>query len=220
MANYSIRRYNAGDYHAVRRLFGRGMLDYIPGITCYILKLPQVYGAILASSITLQLYYGSYVLSLLSAATFLAAILFLLTLAISTFIRKVHHGDLLNIEESYIRKANSCFWVAESGGRIVGMVGVQPSPNSNGDVILRRLSVSKEQQRRGIAKALCMTVIDFARLRGYQRVTLDTSTMQAAAHKLYQRMGFTTTKIIPSRSRLGRLVNMTVVYYSYDVSGR
>ncbi|XP_073474227.1 probable N-acetyltransferase camello isoform X3 [Aquarana catesbeiana] len=217
MADYSIRKYNNGDYHAVRKLFAQGMLDYIPGTTSYILKRPQVYCTILASSITLHLYYRSYVLSLFSVGTFLAAIHGLLKLAVNMFIKKVHNGDLLNIEESYIQRPNSFFWVAASGGRIVGMVGVQPDPNSNSDMILRRLSVAKDQQRRGIARALCMKVFDFARQRGYQRITLDTSTMQVNAHKLYRHLGFKTAKVIPSRSRLGRFANMTVVYYSYDV---
>ncbi|XP_072262817.1 probable N-acetyltransferase camello [Pyxicephalus adspersus] len=217
MADYIIRKYRNQDYHAVRKLFAQGMLDYVPGTVSYILKLPQVYCTILASSITLQLYYRSYILSLFSAGTFLVAIRCLLTLAIYQFIKKCHNGDLLNIDESYIQRPNSCFWVAESGGRIVGIVGVQPAPNSNNDMILRRLSVAKDQQRRGIAKALCMMVFDFARQRGYQHVTLDTSTIQVSAHKLYQHLGFKTTKIIPSRSRLGRLANMSVVYYSYEV---
>ncbi|CAI9620516.1 unnamed protein product [Staurois parvus] len=217
MAGYSIRKYDNGDYHAVRKLFAQGMLDYLPGATSYILKRPQVYCTILASSITLHLYCRSYILSLFSIGAFVAAVRGLLTFAVRMFIRKVHNGDLLNIEESYVQRPNSCFWVAESGGRIVAMVGVQPDPNSNTDMILRRLSVAEDQQRRGIAKAMCMKVFDFARQRGYQRVTLDTSTIQVNAHKLYQRMGFKTTKIIPSRSRLGRIANMTVVYYSYDV---
>ncbi|XP_018426269.1 PREDICTED: probable N-acetyltransferase camello [Nanorana parkeri] len=217
MADYSIRKYNNKDYHAVRKLFAQGMLDYIPSTASYVLKLPQVYCTILASSITLQLYYGSYALSLFSVGTFLAAIRGLLSLAINMFIKKCHNGDLLNIEESYIQRPNSCFWVVESCGRIVGMVGVQPAPNSNSDMILRRLSVSKDHQRQGIARALCMAVLDFARQRGYQCVTLDSSTMQVAAHKLYQRLGFRTTKVIPSRSRLGRFANMSVVYYSYEV---
>ncbi|CAI9620517.1 unnamed protein product [Staurois parvus] len=217
MADYSIQKYNNGYYYAVRELFAQGMMEYVPGTTLYMLKLPQVYCTILASSIILQLFFRSYFLSLLGVGIFFISIRCLLTFACRKLIKKCHNGDLLNIQESYIWRSNSCFWVVESGGRIVGMVGAQPAPNSTSDMSLQRLSVAKDQQRRGIAKALCMTVFDFARQRGYKRVILDTSTFQVNAHKLYQRLGFKVTKIIPSRTRLGRFANLSVVFYSYDL---
>ncbi|XP_018426273.1 PREDICTED: probable N-acetyltransferase camello [Nanorana parkeri] len=216
MADYSIRKYNKGDYEAVRDLFAQGMLEYIPGTTSYMLKLPQVYCPILASSIILQLFFQSFFLSLLGVGIAVAAVHLILTFACKKLIKQCHNGDLRNVQETYIWKPNSCFWVAESGGRIVGMVGAQPAPNSNNDMTLRRLSVARDQQRRGIAKALCTTVFDFARHRGYKRVVLDTSTFQFTAHKLYQKLGFTIKKIIPSKSRLGRFAKMSVVFYSYD----
>ncbi|KAM9330276.1 uncharacterized protein PAF06_011451 [Gastrophryne carolinensis] len=217
MPDYSIRKYNGKDYHSVRELFAQGMLGYIPGTTLYLLKLPQVYGTIFLSVVTIQLVAHSFFLSLLSIGAFVALVPCVLTFAVHLFVRKCHNTDLLDIYESYIRRPDSCFWVAETRGRIVGMVGVQPAPDAKGDMILRRLSVAKEQQRRGVARDLCMTVIDFAHQRGYRHVTLDTSTIQVSAHKLYQSLGFRTTKIVPSRSRLGRMVNLSVVYYSYAV---
>ncbi|XP_072263063.1 probable N-acetyltransferase camello [Pyxicephalus adspersus] len=217
MADYTIRKYNNGDYDAVRDLFGQGMSGYVPGTTMYMLKLPQVYGTILASFIIVQLFFHSYFLSLLSVGMLLATVHCVMLFACRALIKKSLNEDLLNIVETYIWKPNSCFWVAESDGRIVGMVGAQPAPNSDINMTLRRLSVSKDQQRRGIAKALCMTVFNFAQQGGYKRVILDTSTFQINAHKLYQRLGFRITKIIPSRSRLGRFAKMSVVFYSYDL---
>lgn len=217
MADYSIRKYNNGDYDAVRKLFAQGMLEYIPGTTAYMVKLPQVYFPILAFDITLHLLFGSFILSLLGVGICIAVIHLLMTLACRGLIKQCHNQDLKNIQESYIWRPNSCFWVVESGGRIVGMVGAQPAQNSETDMTLRRLSVSKDQQRRGIAKALCVTVFNFARQQGYKRVLLDTSTFQVSAHKLYQRLGFRITKIIPSKTRLGRFAKMSVVFYSYEL---
>ncbi|XP_068122260.1 probable N-acetyltransferase camello isoform X2 [Hyperolius riggenbachi] len=215
MAGFSIREYSSRDYHVVRELFAQGMLDYIPGAAMFLLKVPLVYSLIFTSVITLQLVYRSYLLSLLGFGAYLVGGRCLISVAIRRFIKRCHNRDLLNIEESYMKKPNSCLWVAESHGRIVGMVGVQPDPNCDTDMIMRRMSVSKDQRRRGIARALCMTVIDFARQRKYQRVTLDTSTIQVHAHKLYQRMGFRISKVISSR--IGRVVGMTRTFYSYDV---
>lgn len=217
MADYSIRKYNNGDYEAVRDLFAQGMLDYVPGTTSYMLKLPQVYCPILASSIILQFLFQSYFLSFLAVGVSLAAVHCILFFACRNLIKQCHNGDLRNIQESYMWKPNSCFWVAESGGRIVGMVGAQPPPNSTTDMTLRRLSVARDQQRRGIAKALCRMVFDFARQGRYKRVVLDTSTFQFNAHKLYQKLGFRITKIIPSKTRLGRFAKLSVVFYSYEV---
>ncbi|XP_040191725.1 probable N-acetyltransferase camello [Rana temporaria] len=217
MADHSIRKYHNGDYFAVRELFAQGMLGYVPGSTSYMLKLPQVYGPILASFITLQLFYRSFFLSLLVVGISLVSIYFLMAFACRKLVKECHNGDLLNVEESYLRRPNCCFWVAESGGRIVGMVGARPGPNSSSDMSLQRLSVAEDQQRRGIAKALCTTVFDFARQQGYKRVILDTSTFQVNAHKLYQHLGFRITKIIPGRTRLGRFAKMSVVFYSYEL---
>ncbi|XP_068130019.1 probable N-acetyltransferase camello [Hyperolius riggenbachi] len=217
MSTFSIREYKNSDYHVVRDLFAQGMMDYIPSLTMYMLKLPQVYGTILASLITSQLLFRSYFFSMLVFGSLLLACPCGLIYSFRVYVKNCLKKDLLNIEESYMEKPNSCFWVTESGGRIVGMVGAQPSPSSRSEMVMRRLSVAKDHQGRGMAKALCMLVIDFARQRGYRQISLDTSNLQAPACKLYQRLGFRTTNIIPVNTLYGRFVNMTVEYYSYDV---
>ncbi|CAJ0925717.1 unnamed protein product [Ranitomeya imitator] len=77
--------------------------------------------------------------------------------------------------------------------------------------------VAKEQRHKGIATNLCRHVIDFARQRGYKHVTLNTSTIQHGAHQLYLNMGFRKVRAKPVSSRMGRMANVTVTYYTYDL---
>ncbi|XP_063781491.1 probable N-acetyltransferase camello [Pseudophryne corroboree] len=215
MADISIRTYKSGDYEAVRALFAEGMLSYVPSTIVHLLKRPLVYIPMSVSLITLHMAFRSYLLSLLGVASLLAAGFLLLKTMFRMYINKCHRGDLLNIEESYMMGQDSCFWVAESNGRVIGMVGVQPVPGSRHAVLLRRLSVTKSQRHRGTARKLCMTVIDFARQRGYKQVTLDASTLLHAGHRLYQRLGFQITKV--KQNLAGKFVNSVIIYYTYHI---
>ncbi|KAG8537611.1 hypothetical protein GDO81_024215 [Engystomops pustulosus] len=212
-----IRRYESRDYDTVRHLFAQGMMDYVPNSCLYLLRLRLLHLTFLALFITSFLLFGSFLVSLLVILALLAVGYLLLILSIQKFINITYKADLQNIEESYMLRHNSCFWVAEVNGQVVGMAGVQPIQGSSHDVELRRLSVAKHHRHKGIARNLCMCVIDFARQRGYQHVTLNTSTIQYAAHKLYQNMGFRKTRSKPSSNPLGRLVNVSITYYTYDI---
>ncbi|XP_075711537.1 putative N-acetyltransferase camello [Rhinoderma darwinii] len=215
MVDFFIRTYESRDYDVVRALFVQGMMDYLPSTGLYLLRLPRVHITILVLFITFYLAFRSFLASLLGVVVLLAGGHLLIKFVFQKIIDK--KKDLQNIEESYMMRHNSCFWVAESNGRVVGMVGVQPVQGSHQEVVLRRLSVAKDRRRGGIARSLCMQVIDFARQRGYKHVTLDTSTIQHAAHKLYLDMGFRKTKSKPASGPIGRLANVSVTYYSYDI---
>ncbi|XP_072262823.1 probable N-acetyltransferase camello [Pyxicephalus adspersus] len=217
MAEFTIRVYKNRDYNAVRILFAEGMLEHIPATCAYLLKLPRAQFVLFISFITLLLVSRSYLLSLVSLAVVFTAGRRLLTKEYHQYVDKCEREDLLDIEESYMASNNSCFWVAESNGRVIGMVGIQSAPGSSEVMLLRRLSVAKDQRHKGMAKALCTKVIDFARQRGYKTVTLETSMIQHAAHKLYETMGFQKTddKVIPSL--LGRFANFSILTYEYKI---
>ncbi|CAN2391436.1 Acetyltransferase (GNAT) domain, partial [Pristimantis euphronides] len=217
MADVFIRTYESKDYDEVRALFAQGMMDYLPSTYMYLLRLRRVHMTIFVSFITFYLLFSSYLVSLLGVVALLAGGRLLIIFVFQKFINETYQTDLQNIEESYMLRHNSCFWVAESNGRVVGMVGVQPVQGSRHDVMLRRLSVAKDQRHKGIARSLCTYVIDFARQRGYKHVTLDTSTIQHAAHKLYLNMGFRKAKSKQVSDPLGRLANISLTYYAYDI---
>ncbi|OCT96551.1 probable N-acetyltransferase camello [Xenopus laevis] len=215
MAEFSIRRYKRSDYDTVRRIFAQGMMEQLPATLLYLLKLPQIQVLLFIPFITFYLLSKSYTFSFGSLALLMAASWYGLKSIFSHYVNKCHRADLLDIEKSYMLNGNSCFWVAESDGRVVGMVGIQPTQDSKDAMVLRRLSVASDQRVRGIGKALCMKAIDFARQRGYRRVNLDTSMIQHAAHRLYEGMGFekTDVKILPSITR--RFTHFSVFYYTF-----
>ena len=96
----------------------------------------------------------------------------------------------------------AAFWVAEHNGEIVGMVGVRREfmPGSapprddwhaRDDIAeLRRLRVAPEARRMGIGEALTRAVIDWAREDGCRVLHLHTTSPQAPARALYERLGF------------------------------
>ncbi|XP_073418944.1 probable N-acetyltransferase camello [Dendrobates tinctorius] len=217
MAGVLIRTYESTDYDDVRALFAEGMMDYVSSTSFYLLSLRQVHMVILVSFFTFYLFFRSFFVSLLVVVALLAGGRLAILFAFHRGIKKTYQTDLQNIEESYMLRKNACFWVAEVNGRVVGMVGVQPVEDSPHDVVLRRLSVAKDQRHKGIATSLCRHVIDFARQRGYKHVTLNTSTIQHGAHQLYLNMGFRKVRAKPVSSRMGRMANVTVTYYTYDV---
>jgi GNAT superfamily N-acetyltransferase len=101
-----------------------------------------------------------------------------------------YEADLHDLEEHYLGEG-SHFWVAEIDGRLVGMAGVERKDASTGR--LRRMRVTTAERRQGIAQALLETAERFCLGQGYRRLVLDTTEQQTAAHRLYEKNGFTRT---------------------------
>ena len=57
---------------------------------------------------------------------------------------------------------------------------------------LKSMRTAPEARGRGVAGAVVEALLDLARERGYERVSLETGTQAyfAAAHRLYERAGF------------------------------
>ncbi|XP_044145156.1 probable N-acetyltransferase camello [Bufo gargarizans] len=217
MADYTIRVYKNRDYNAVRMLFAEGTLEHIPATCAYLLKLPRAQFILFISFITLLLISRSYLLSLVSLAILFTAGRRLLKNEYHQYVDKCQREDLLDIEESYLASNNSCFWVVESNGRVIGMVGVQPVPRSTEVMVLRWLSVAKDKRHQGIAKALCQKVIDFTCTRGFKVLTMETSMIQVPAQKLYEKLGFQKTDVKIFPSLIGRFSNFTILTYEYRI---
>jgi GNAT superfamily N-acetyltransferase len=107
--------------------------------------------------------------------------------------------ELANIAANF-----AAFWVALDGvGSIIGTVGLQdtalhpaavPLPPfleaSGSNARLRRLDVDPAHQRKRIGRQLTQIAIDWAGGAGYERIVLDTTTLQLPAIALYESMGF------------------------------
>ncbi len=103
---------------------------------------------------------------------------------------KGYEDDLRGIEETYLSDGSN-FWVIEAPEGVVGMAAVSRVDAKTGR--LRRMRVTEAWRRRGLARALLDTAVEFCRESGYDRVILDTTEQQAPAHKLYEGYGFART---------------------------
>lgn len=196
MASYEIRKYQENDRKTVLDLFSSGLLEHIPATFRYTLILPQTLLFIFGVLLSVFLASGSWLLVIVSS---LILLVFLWFLAGYTWKKRVNEclsTDLADITKSYLSECGSCFWVAESGGKVVGIVCAllaEKHPLGKKRLRLRHLSVSWERRREGIGKALVRTVLQFARDQGYGEVVLDTTLVQQSALKLYLHMGFQET---------------------------
>ena len=192
MAPYHIRKYQENDHKWVTDLFSKVMAEHIPTTFRHILKLPQSLVLLPGGPLALFLVSGSWVLAFVASLALLAALKFLAEYPWKQFKVMSLHTDLSDITKSYFRESGSCFWVAESKGHVVGIVGALPVKPTlqKKQLELLHLCVAPEHRGQGIAKALVRTVLTFARDQGYGEVVLTTSLLQHYALALYQRLGF------------------------------
>jgi ribosomal protein S18 acetylase RimI-like enzyme len=86
---------------------------------------------------------------------------------------------------------------ADDSGAVLGSVTVvhPGTPYAEisrpGELEFRMLSVAAAARGRGVGEALVRAVVDRARAAGLDRVVLSSSEKMLAAHRLYERLGFT-----------------------------
>jgi len=95
------------------------------------------------------------------------------------------------------RDAEAELWVAVDGRGVVGTATfVEPGSAlceiaRDGEAEIRSLAVAPPASGEGIGEALTRHVIARAREQGLRSVVLSSSTTMHAAHRLYERLGFT-----------------------------
>ena len=94
---------------------------------------------------------------------------------------------LLSIQSSFFDIGGE-FWVAESGGKIVGSAGY--TPHSEIHFELKRLYVEKKWRRRGLATRLLRLVEDAVARKEGTSIDLWSDTRFEAAHAFYVRHGY------------------------------
>ena len=80
-------------------------------------------------------------------------------------------------------------WVAEDRGALVGCLGFDEAPFTDG-IELHKLYVARSARGRGLAGRLYALAEDFARERGSTFIELWTDTRFVDAHRFYERRGF------------------------------
>ena len=99
-------------------------------------------------------------------------------------------NDLSRIEKIYDGK-NGLFLVAEENGKIIAMGAFRKIGFELAEI--KRMRVSPDMQGKGIGKIMYETLEERARELGFKKFHLETSVIQQAAHKLYQKEGFLET---------------------------
>lgn len=127
----------------------------------------------------------------------------------------VYHGTN-NIEEDYLQRPRSHWWVAVvDGNKVVGTVALLPLsiadkscydeqiaqpyfPDIHPDSIceLKHMSVSSQYQKQKIGYKLLQTLLEFARENQYKAVHLASALDWKPASRFYERCGFERGKIV------------------------
>jgi putative acetyltransferase len=101
------------------------------------------------------------------------------------------HSFALNVDGLLDRKVT--FVSFRDGGTVLGVAALKELDTAHGEV--KSMHTAGEARGRGVGRALLSHLLDTARSRGYQRVSLETGTTSgfAAARALYESAGFAPT---------------------------
>lgn len=98
--------------------------------------------------------------------------------------------DLAHIPEVY-QRGRGGFWVAVKRGQVVGTLGlIEFGQAPKGGGALRKMFLRKDQRGSGLAQALLDTLLAHAQTKGLPALWLGTLPHMDAAHRFYERNGF------------------------------
>ncbi|XP_044231102.1 probable N-acetyltransferase camello [Thunnus albacares] len=213
MANIYIRKYREDDAEAVKEIFTLGMSEHVPSSFMHLLKQPLTQMVLMCMFCALMTSSKSFLLPILAVTLVLAGSRQFVVYMFNRYIETSLNKDLNNITDTYLKQKDSCFWVAESEGQVVGTVACLPNENAPECLELKRMSVRRSHRGMGIAKTLCQTVTEFTRDRGYAAVVLYTSVVQTDAQKLYEHMGYEKIREFVVPELVARIMNFTLFEY-------
>lgn len=95
--------------------------------------------------------------------------------------------DLLDVDR-YYRQGGGELWVAVEDGRVAGTIALVD--NGDGVGSLRKMFVDPAFRGSGIAARLLTVLLDHARARGLRTIYLGTTARYLAAHRFYEKSGF------------------------------
>lgn len=217
MANIQIRKYRDDDDEVVKEIFTLGMSEHVPSSFMHLLKQPPTQMVLMCVFCALMTSSKSFLLPILAVTLLLAGVRQLVVYMFNKYIDTSLRKDLSIISETYLKQKDSCFWVAEVDGRVVGTVACLPNETMPGCLELKRMSVRRSHRGMGIAKALCRTVADFTRDRGYAAVVLYTSVVQTDAQKLYEHMGYEKIRQFVVPEFVAKITNFSLFEYRLDL---
>ena len=111
--------------------------------------------------------------------------------------------DLKQVETVYLSNGGT-FLIGRCKGRVVAMGALKRTSPTRAEI--KRMRVHPDHQRRGYGQAILDALLSRAKQLDCQVVHLDTTTLQTAAQRLYEKNGFHET----GRKRIDHL---TVIFY-------
>ena len=119
--------------------------------------------------------------------------------------KSVHALDLAGL-----RRPEITFWTAWRGDLLLGCGALLALTATHGEV--KSMRTPEAQRRTGAGRALLTHIINVARARGFERLSLETGTVAAfvPAHRLYASAGFTMTGPFGSYTEDANSVFMTL----------
>lgn len=89
-----------------------------------------------------------------------------------------------------LRQPEITFWSAWEGDQLLGCGALKELRRQHGEI--KSMRTASSHRRKGVARQILQHIIEEAKLRGYQRLSLETGSMAAfeAARKLYASFGF------------------------------
>ncbi|KAM9777341.1 putative N-acetyltransferase CML1 [Neosynchiropus ocellatus] len=217
MAGFKIRKYQDEDAEVVKEIFTLGMSEHVPSSFMHVLKQPLTQMVLMCTFCALLTSSKSFLLPILALTLVLAGCRQFVVYSFHKYIETSLAKDLSNITEVYLKQKDSCFWVAESEGRVVGTVACLPNESVPECLELKRMSVRRSHRGRGIAKAMCGTVAEFTRDRGYAAVVLYTSVVQTDAQRLYEHSGYERCREFCVPELAAKIMNFTLIEYKLEL---
>ncbi|KAK5857749.1 hypothetical protein PBY51_010973 [Eleginops maclovinus] len=217
MATIQIRKYRDEDSEAVRDTYTLGISEHVPSSFMHMLKQPPTQMVLICLFCALITSSKSFLFPILALTLALAGARQLVVYVFNGHIDTSLSSDLKNISETYLKQKDSCFWVAEVDGVVVGTVACVPAENALACLELKRMSVRRSHRRMGIAKVLCRTVAEFTRERGFAAVVLFTSVVATDAKKLYEDMGYKKIRQFVLPELPAKIMNFTMIEYRLDL---
>ncbi|KAK5872133.1 hypothetical protein PBY51_012860 [Eleginops maclovinus] len=189
-----IRRYRPSDKDTVLHLFSVGIKEHIG--PCFRTAMTSS----LHLAITLSLCVPGYLLgsvlgSVVLPGAWVGLVYYCCHELYAGYVREKLRTDMQDIPGNYLSRPDDCFWVAEAEvdgkTQLMGMVALvakQSREKRYGELF--RMIISPSCRRMGLGFRLTQTVVDFCKERGFSKVMLETSSIQAAAVSLYEKHGF------------------------------
>jgi putative acetyltransferase len=115
----------------------------------------------------------------------------LLTVHVTTALAQSPRESCHAFDVSGLQRPEVSFWAAWAGDTLVGVGALMDLGGGHGEV--KSMHTAKAARGRGVGSAMVRHIIATARERGYDRLSLETGSMDyfAPARALYARHGFT-----------------------------